>query len=392
MISITGIWWYDLGVKKKSSQVKRILFVVYELPPIGGGVATAAFNLLSEFSKNSSLFVDVITSGTEDRFKKNYFSKNVTIYSVPIGKKTADKYKKQTPIEMALFSFWSFWIALFLVFNDHYIVAHYFGYPGAFNGYLLRWKVPYIISLRGVDVPGYNKAFGIYYRFFSFLARISWKNARVVVANSQWLKKLALKQLVSADIKVIPNGVDLKMFKPLALVDRHSYLTVTAGGTLMNSKKNIDVLIKGFKLFNIKHPKSHLVLFGDGPEKQKLQNLVNSLNLTKTVFFRGVLKSSELAKDLAKCHIFILPSQAEGMSNALLEAAACGLNIVVSSTSGGVVKDAFILNEVSPGEICRAITNFSNKNKEYTLSNRKSLLSWKEIARYYTNLYDNSSW
>ena len=65
--------------------------------------------------------------------------------------------------------------------------------------------LPYILSLRGSDVPGYNQRLSFDYRLLSGLFRRIWTQASMVVANSRGLKKLANIFMPDLDIKVIPK-------------------------------------------------------------------------------------------------------------------------------------------------------------------------------------------
>lgn len=314
---------------------KRILFVVYELPPIGGGVANAAHHLLTEFAKDPNLTLDVVTSSLQNRFEMQQFSDRITLYKVPISPKPPSKYQSQTPLEMLLFLLTSFWQITKLQFHHRYNLAHYFGYPSALNGFLYAWNTPYIISLRGVDVPGYNQKFGWYYQLYKPLAALTWRYAKAITAPSRYLADLARTSWSKAKITVIPNGVNADLFRPLPNSKKHKKFTITAGGTIMGKKKGLDLLIKGFAQFHAQHPQSQLILFGEGDEERNLKNLAKSLKISKAVIFKGKVLHTTLAKELPKCHVCCLPSYAEGMSNALIEAQAAGLAIATTPVGNG---------------------------------------------------------
>jgi len=307
----------------------RILFVTYEFPPLGGGVATAAYELVNRLSTLPGMHIDVVTSSLDNSWEVEWISESLVLHRVPIGQKR-ERLHEQSPLEMVRFLLMSAWQIGNLLWSNTYNVAQYFGYPGAFVGWFYSWRVPYIVSLRGVDVPGYNEAFAKYYLLHKPLTRIAWKNARAIVANSQWLKDLALKTLCEANISIIPNGVDAELFKPLPVKMRHSVFAVTAGGTIMGKKKGLQYLVAGFAAFNSKYPLSQLVLFGSGVEEKSLRGQVRELGIEDVVQFNGRVDRDTLARMLPKCHVFCLPSLAEGMSNAMLEAMASGLAIIAT--------------------------------------------------------------
>ena len=372
----------------------RVLFVVYELPPLGGGVATAASQLLKEFSKQKNIIIDVVTSSLNNKWEKEQLSKNIVIHKIPIGKKTPERYQRQTPWEMMRFTVRSLQKIHWLLKQEKYQIAHYFGYPSALPGYIFRRKVPYIVSLRGVDVPGYNQKFGLYYHLYKPLAKLTWKHAQAVIANSRWLADLAQKTL-DREIRIIPNGVDTDKFKPVAEKDKFKQFTVTAGGTVMGPKKGLEYLMEGFAIFHKKHPESRLLLFGSGVLENKLRHMASDLGIKSFVEFASRVSHDELASQLPRCHVMCLPSLAEGMSNAVLEAMACGLPLIVTEVGGTtdhVDGNGIIIESKNPKAIFSAMIKIFENNdhsKSMAALSRKLALSkrWKQAACKYITVY-----
>lgn len=372
----------------------RVLFVVYELPPIGGGVATAASHLLKEFSKQKNINIDVVTSSLNNKWEKEQFSKNIVIHKIPIGKKPPERYQRQTPWEMMRFTVHSLQKIHWLLKQEKYQIAHYFGYPSALPGYIFRKRVPYIVSLRGVDVPGYNQKFGLYYHLYKPLAKLTWRHAQAVIANSRWLADLAHKNL-DREIRIIPNGVDTDKFKPVPEKDKFKQFTVTAGGTVMGPKKGLEYLMEGFAIFHNKHPESRLLLFGSGVLENKLRQMASDLGIKSSVEFAGRVSHDELARQLPRCHVMCLPSLAEGMSNAVLETMACGLPVIlteVGSNKDLVINNGFLVNEKDSRAISTALTklyiNFILRKTMSSRSRNNSIdMRWKDIKDQYLNIY-----
>lgn len=376
----------------------RVLFIVYELSPLGGGVATAASQLLREFSKHKNLYIDVVTSSLNNKWEKEQFSKNIVIHRVPIGKKPPERYHQQTPWEMLRFTMHSLQKIHWLLKQEKYQIAHYFGYPSALPGYIFRKRVPYIVSLRGVDVPGYNQKFGLYYHLYKPLAKLTWKHAQAVIANSRWLADLAQKTL-DREIRIIPNGVDTDKFKPVAEKDKFKQFTVTAGGTVMGPKKGLEYLMEGFAIFHKKHPESRLLLFGSGVLENKLRHMASDLGIKSCVEFASRVSHDELASQLPRCHVMCLPSLAEGMSNAVLEAEACGLPLVVTQVGGTeelLDGNGFLIEKRNSQEITVALTKIYENDKQRTEMSKKSRqqaqkMSWQQTAKKYLDVYKGSS-
>lgn len=258
--------------------------------------------------------------------------------------------------------------------------------------------MPYIVSLRGVDVPGYNQKFGLYYHLYKPLAKLTWKHAQAVIANSRWLADLAQKTL-DREIRIIPNGVDTDKFKPVAEKDKFKQFTVTAGGTVMGPKKGLEYLMEGFAIFHKKHPESRLLLFGSGVLENKLRHMASDLGIKSCVEFASRVSHDELASQLPRCHVMCLPSLAEGMSNAVLEAEAGGLPLVVTQVGGTeelLDGNGFLIEKRNSQEITVALTKIYENDKQRTEMSKKSRqqaqkMSWQQTAKKYLDVYKGSS-
>lgn len=99
------------------------------------------------------------------------------------------------------------------------------------------------------------------------------------------------------------------------------------------------MVIDAFKLFREKHTKYELVIYGDGPLKNELQNYVSSLGLDSFVKLPGAKKDVWDRISPAKC--FVMTSHFEGMPNALIEAMCLGLPSISTPVAGAIdlIKD-----------------------------------------------------
>jgi glycosyltransferase involved in cell wall biosynthesis len=79
-----------------------------------------------------------------------------------------------------------------------------------------------------------------------------------------------------------------------------------------------------------------LRLLGDGPQAEELRALASALDLGETVEFFGYCK--DVPAELAKADLFVLPSNAEGNSNAILEAMRAGLPVVAKRVGGAPIQ------------------------------------------------------
>lgn len=374
----------------------RILYFSYEYPPLGGGIATAVSNIFRVIGeKHPQVQIDCITSSLTNEWGSKQLSKNITLHYVPIGNKT-NQLKTQTPLNMLLYMVFATYTGLRLLWKARgsqqpYTASHAFGYPGPFPSFALSlFGLPYSVSLRGVDVPGYNKKFGFWYRFYTPLIRLVWGRAEQIAANSYVLQRLAEK-IYHRPIAIIPNGVNTEVYKPAVASEKFEKFTVTGGGTLMNPKKRVDLLVRGFGQFvkanSLEQEQVELLLIGDGPQREMIESLVRELRIEAFVRFVGEKPAAWLQENLPKCHVFCLISVAESNSNAVLEAAACGLPLVLAEEIGNLEfmdeGSAMVVEEGSVEHVSIAIAEYFAK----IYSNEKVRSKQAKLAREYAEQY-----
>ncbi|NGZ90285.1 glycosyltransferase family 4 protein [Psychroflexus maritimus] len=144
----------------------------------------------------------------------------------------------------------------------------------------------------------------------------------------------------------IPNGVDTQRFRPVGaqrkqdlrseLNLRDVFTVIFVGG--ISERKQPYMLAEAVKdLVKEKRLDIQLVIVGpdrDQIELKKIKNLISSERLRKNIIH--IENSNEPEKYYQASDLFCLPSKREGMSNALLEAMACGLPALVTPISGSV--------------------------------------------------------
>ncbi len=311
----------------KSSNLS-ILALNYEYPPIGGGGATAHEAILSEIVRDAGCRVLLITSGTGKQKEELNRQSNFRILRIPVGKRDL-RFWRRSEVLRYLLGAWG--EAKRELRREHYDICHaFFGIPSGLVAYRLRKRMPYVISLRGSDVPGYNQRFTLDHRLLCPLVRRSWESAAAVVANSEGLRKLAVKAFGDLPIQVIPNGVDTNRFVPKPHSPGDAPVLVTVARLI--PRKGVDLLITA--LGQLQERPWRLLVIGDGPEKPALSTLVMKSGIDNRVEFAGDRDRDWIARTLPECDLFILPSLAEGMSNAALEAMACGLPVLLTDTGG----------------------------------------------------------
>ncbi len=142
-------------------------------------------------------------------------------------------------------------------------------------------------------------------------------------------------------IVLVPNGVDAARFAPISPQQRAALrkqldlplerpIVFFAGR--FEAQKAVDVLLGAWQQVQTQHPEALLLLAGDGSLRGALEQLGRDLGITETVRFLGY--TDQMLAYYQASDVFVLPSWSEGMSNALLEAMACGLAPVATAIPG----------------------------------------------------------
>lgn len=184
------------------------------------------------------------------------------------------------------------------------------------------------------------------------------------------------------NIKVISTGVDTEKFVPCDNKKLNKTIQIVYVGRLI-SRKNIDKIILAVKRLEQRYD-IKLTIVGDGPEKQFLESLSNSVK------FEGVVNNPE--NYYYNSDIFVSPSQyGEGVQGTMLEAMSCGLTIVATKNNintfllennRGILVDSN-LESITKGiekaiKCCRKQV-YKSDNREFVVKNFNWLEKTKEI-------------
>jgi N-acetyl-alpha-D-glucosaminyl L-malate synthase BshA len=216
----------------------------------------------------------------------------------------------------------------------HYAIPH--AYAGYMAKQMLKAEginIPMITTLHGTDItlvgnhPHYKPA-----------VSFSINKSDAVTAVSESLRQETFKLFdIKKDIEVIPNFIETNKVK--------NHQVPCFRGAMAKEKERIITHISNFRavkrisdvvlIFNEiqKQIPAKLMMVGEGPEKEKAEQLCEELSIAEKVIFFG--NSSEIDAILCYSDLFLLPSSTESFGLAALEAMACGVP-VISSNSGGL--------------------------------------------------------
>lgn len=119
---------------------------------------------------------------------------------------------------------------------------------------------------------------------------------------------------------------------------RNKNKQIVAVGRLEN-QKNHALLIDAFQEVHKIHPEYKLFIYGEGSLRRTLATKIKKLGLNEVISMPGNIEN--IHQEMAKSDIFVLPSNYEGLSNALLEALMMGLPCISTNCAGSdeIIKD-----------------------------------------------------
>jgi len=374
----------------------NIVFINYEYPPIGGGAANATLYLAKHIAKLGHQPI-VVTSSYRD-LPLEEISDGIRVIRCRSLRRKANQ---SNIFEMATYVV-SAGVFLLKFLRRERIDASivFFSIPGGPLGLFLNFHaaVPYIVSLRGGDVPGSETSLALIYKILQPLRRLVFRKSRAIVANSESLKKMSEK-VDPFPVHIIPNGVDTDYYRPgenqfEGSKDNFKFIFV---GRFQRQKNITFILdqIAALKCFEKKHFEVHFV--GDGPLREKLQNKTKNLGLEEMVFWHGWLGKEALRSFYQSANCLINASLYEGMPNASLEAMACGLPIIASDVAGNndIVRHGetgFLFPLGQPDALSRLMHRVINSPQEASslgAQGRRLAMhqfSWSNVAQQYLRL------
>jgi glycosyltransferase involved in cell wall biosynthesis len=376
----------------------RLLLINYEFPPLGGGAGNATKNIARELVSLGHEVL-VLTTWFKDLAEKE----TVDGYSIVRVKSARARVDRSSPLEMLSFVRHAAHAvpAIMKEFESQGVIS-FFALPSGLVAYHIkkRYGVPYIVSLRGGDVPGFlKKDLWKLHLLSAPLVPFIWKNAKAIVANSRGLQELAQKTAsrFKKTVEYVPNGVDMSMFHPETSERKPNQFKILFVGRLTR-QKGVTYIIDTCRTLLERKPELKGILkcevIGDGPLFAELVDQAKESGLGDTVIFSGWGSRDYVPKAYQSSDVFVLPSFEEGMPNVVLEAISSGLPVIASKIGGNeelVVngKNGFLFerHEEIP-KFMLALIEDSELRKRF--SNESVIMArmfdWKKVALGYEQL------
>lgn len=151
-----------------------------------------------------------------------------------------------------------------------------------------------------------------------------------MIAPTDKIKDILIRNNVSCPIKVIPTGIDTNKFRcaekkeNINGINKGDFVCGYIGR--LAKEKNVDELIRLHSEIN--DPKVKLLIVGDGPERDNLVTLAKSSGISDRVIFTGMIDRKDIAPYYKALDVFVNASESEAQGLTYIEALSCGLPLV----------------------------------------------------------------
>ena len=312
-----------------------LLIVTGQFRPLVGGAERQAERLAEELARRGHR-PEIVTRRFEAYHPAEERQGGVLVRRLGFAARGTFRVRK---IERATFAF-RLWRELSLNPAGCPVLVQHLLYPALIAGLAFgrnRWPLILRVSSTGATSD---------FRVWGVLAPLVHRFLKTRVSALVALNEACRSEAVAAGypterIVVIPNGVEVGPPREPRPADRPLQVIYVGG---LRSEKRVDVLLHAWKQSGVA---GELSLVGDGPERGRLQRLASSLGIV--VSFAG--NRDDPAPLQRAADVMVLPSDAEGMSNALIEAMAAGCACVATHVGGNVDCLAPGAPEPGPGEV-----------------------------------------
>lgn len=228
-----------------------------------------------------------------------------------------------------------------------------------------------------------------------FRGNIAYNNVDRLLSVSQSLRSKIYKHF-KKESTVVYNMLGPEFMASNVNATKTRLFSFVSIGSLV-SIKDYEMLIKAFSESNLTLERCTLSIVGDGTERQKLERLIEELNLKDSVFLLGRKTKDEIISLLSESHIYVLSSKSETFGVACIEALSQGLPAIATKCGG---PEEFInkrngllvpINDIS--SMAEAMKKMYNDYKNYDTvaiaEECKSRFSPMVIARQLTDIFED---
>lgn len=199
-----------------------------------------------------------------------------------------------------------------------------------------------ILDIHDIVPELYASKFNVSRESFTFKALVSIEKAsvafsdHVIIANHIWEKTLQSRSIKKEKCTTMLNYPDPSIFYKRPKVRKEGKFIVIYPGTL-NWHQGLDIAVRAFAQIKTDAPEAEFHIYGDGPIRAALQQLIADFNLQDSVFLKGTLTLDQIAVAMADADLGIVPKRndsfgGDAFSTKILEFMALGVPVVAAAT------------------------------------------------------------
>ncbi len=263
----------------------------------------------------------------------NEFQANISYHEVAVNAYPLFEYP---PYDVALASH----IVDLVRFENLDLIHVHYAIPHATSAYLAKQilgeagkHIPLITTLHGTDITIVGSS-----PSYLPVVNFSINQSDGVTAVSEYLRDETYSRFeINKEIRVVPNFVDIKHFQHSD--KSHFKKAICQDGELIlahvsnfRKVKRVEDTVKIFRKVLDAGIKAKLLLVGDGPERESVEQLCRELGTCKHTLMLG--KQEKIEEILSIADLFLLPSGSETFGLAALEAMSCSVPVISSDIGG----------------------------------------------------------
>ena len=321
----------------KASDDMNILLVTPWRPSLTGGISTVVARLTGEFKKKGHS-VTIFVADRANRLRQIEALNDTPVYGMYLRSPVSADH----PIRAVIMHYLWFpltviqlWWFLRRTRLDAILIQY--PLPAMFYFGIVKrlWGGILFVTYQGNDAHDLS----LWSLREQQLVRLLLESADMVLGVSRTLLSKVESVFQGIQLKrrqLIPNGAPLDVIEAVdgGSVDPSlpaKYL-LTAGHLI--HRKGIDVVIASLREAKQRGMCLHLVVAGDGPERENLIRQSDELGVADQVTFLGNQTHEQVLRLMKSCLAFVLASRAEGMPLVIAEAMACGKAVIASNVDG----------------------------------------------------------
>lgn len=333
----------------------RILVLIHEYPPVGGGGGRVAQDLCQRLAAaGHEMHLLTAQCGDLPVLEEQEY---LTIERLSSWRREPFRADLRA-MSGYVFAALRRGLSLIKQWKPDVIHAH-FAVPAGAAAWTLSvlTGVPYILTAHLGDVPGgVPEKTGKWFRWIYPFTPPIWRRARQVIAVSSFTRQLALQSYPDVPVEVIPNGVDLDVFDPGEITLQDPPRLVFAGRFM--AQKNPLQVVRA--LAAVRDLPWQCEMLGDGPLMEAVKQEIEAQDLQGRIYLQGWVTPEQVLQAYARSDILFMPSLSEGLPVAGVQALAMGLALVVSRIGGWADlveegQNGFMIPVDSPAGYARAL-------------------------------------